>query len=492
MKFIIINSLILISGTLFGQKMTREQYVNKYYQLAVEEMNQYRIPASITLAQGILETENGNSDLCIKAKNHFGIKCQVTWTGMKFIKDDDTKNECFRAYSSAEESFRDHSTFLLRSRYEKLFAFEMTDYRSWAYGLKEAGYATNPNYPLMLIKHIEDLKLYQFDNYGNEATVGDVMSNNQIEKSITSVVSVEEEQAKLKFRKEKANNLDFIIIDSNFNIYELSTQKNIPIKNLMLYNDVENEQTISIGQNFFLQPKKSKNNAGVHEVKPGQSIYDIAQIYGVKVHDIRMHNKLELWEQPSVGEQLFLNTTRENFMKTRPFYELIKEKNKYNQLLHEAQVKLSNNTNVSPYKNIEVQIENPIQNPTQNPIPIQNPTQKLTIENSNEPQWITYKVKPKETLFKISKTYGCNPSDILTWNSLSLESGLSVGQVLKIQTMYPLGIINTPIVPVSNPVEQAKTTKTKVEVRYENGIKIKRKVAMTELYQSMPLKDSIK
>ena len=131
-------------------------------------MNRYKIPASITLAQGLIETESGNSLLASKANNHFGIKCKAEWKGAIFIKDDDTKNECFRAYGAVEESYRDHSLFLLKPRYAKLFSYDMTDYRSWAYGLKEAGYATNPNYPAMLIKYIEELKLYQFDKFGME------------------------------------------------------------------------------------------------------------------------------------------------------------------------------------------------------------------------------------------------------------------------------------------------------------------------------------
>jgi LysM repeat protein len=469
MKFFIINGLLLMSSFIFGQKMTREQYVSKYFQLAVQEMNQYKIPASITLAQGILETESGNSDLCKKAKNHFGIKCQMTWTGMKFIKDDDTKNECFRAYTDDIESFRDHSTFLLRSRYEKLFSYEMTDYRSWAYGLKEAGYATNPNYPLMLIKHIEDLKLYQFDNYGNESSINGL----NVSQTATTLVSAEEEQTRLKLRKERANGLEFIVVDSSFNIYDLSSQKNIPLKNLMLFNEIENEQTISIGQNFFLQAKKSKNNQGIHEVKTGQSIYDIAQIYGVKTIDLRMYNKLDLWEQPFAGEQLFLNSTRDNYIKTRPYADVLNEKNKSQKILIIAQEKLS-------IPSI----------PTKFTIEGSGESSSLkTTSTSDQKQWINYKVKTKETLFKISKNFGCGANDILVWNNLKLEDGLSVGQVVKVLTSFPNGI-NAPVNSTKN--EQAIPVKSNVEVRYENGIKIERKVSMTELYKSLTVKDSVK
>jgi flagellum-specific peptidoglycan hydrolase FlgJ len=139
-------------------------YIQQYKDIAVKEMITYHIPASITLAQGILESNAGRSDLAVKANNHFGIKCHKEWTGMTFYKDDETKNECFRKYNNPAESFNDHSWFLtLRDRYKSLFALEITDYKKWAYGLKSAGYATNPAYADQLIKTIENFALDQFD-----------------------------------------------------------------------------------------------------------------------------------------------------------------------------------------------------------------------------------------------------------------------------------------------------------------------------------------
>lgn len=144
-------------------KMTTEEYISTYKKIARKEMKKHGIPASITLAQGILESGNGNSVLARKAKNHFGIKCTSDWHGKKYYRDDDRPNECFRRYKHVESSFHDHSEFLKRKRYEQLFELDRDDYKGWAYGLKKAGYATNPKYPKLLINIIEKNKLYKYD-----------------------------------------------------------------------------------------------------------------------------------------------------------------------------------------------------------------------------------------------------------------------------------------------------------------------------------------
>lgn len=139
------------------------QYIETYKDIAIEEMNRHGIPASIKLAQGILESGNGTSRLAVETNNHFGIKCTTDWSGGRSYHNDDEENDCFRVYARAEESFRDHSQFLLRRRYEKLFTLRPSDYKGWARGLKEAGYATNPRYADLLIDLIERYELYQFD-----------------------------------------------------------------------------------------------------------------------------------------------------------------------------------------------------------------------------------------------------------------------------------------------------------------------------------------
>src|SRR5687768_17193708 len=162
-KLLFVAILAAISGKLCAQKISPEEYISTYKNMAVREMKRMGVPASITLAQGILETEFGNSDLVKKSNNHFGIKCKSSWTAEGVSHDDDALGECFRTYKDAEGSFRDHSNYLRgNERYAFLFKLDPRDYKAWAYGLKKAGYATNPKYPEMLIRHIEENNLQQY------------------------------------------------------------------------------------------------------------------------------------------------------------------------------------------------------------------------------------------------------------------------------------------------------------------------------------------
>lgn len=151
-------------GQAAGTVSETYNYIDRFYKIAIREMYEYKIPASITLAQGILESSSGQSDLATVANNHFGIKCTSDYSGDTFLKDDDKKDDCFRVYLDAESSYRDHSLFLVnRSRYSFLFNYWIRDYKAWAIGLKKAGYATNPNYPQLLIDVIERYQLYEYD-----------------------------------------------------------------------------------------------------------------------------------------------------------------------------------------------------------------------------------------------------------------------------------------------------------------------------------------
>lgn len=429
--------LLLFTLKMSSQKMTREDYINKYYSLAVEEMNRYKIPASITLAQGLLETENGNSDLCVKAKNHFGIKCKSEWTGPIFIKDDDTKNECFRSYSSDEESYRDHSLFLLKPRYSRLFTHDITDYRSWAYGLKEAGYATNPKYPQILIQFIEELKLFQFDNYGYSNT-NSASKPQETTKKPTIDIALE-----TPLRKKLANQLELVIVNDKFDIYSLATVSKKSISDLMEYNDIHSDQSLRVGQNFFLQKKKDINpDTKKHIALLGESLYDISQIYGVSLKSLRKMNKLEVWENPKVGEEIYLNVSRDDFIKTRPFYEIERERQEKSLklfipiILNEVQ----NGENSKKTDSIKLKNE-----PLVNTTIIENkenetPTPEKKIETlSTGKNWVNHTIKPKETLFRISKIYDCKPNEILEWNGITLEQGLKNGQVIRVFTAYPQG-----------------------------------------------------
>ncbi|MBQ1218542.1 MAG: glucosaminidase domain-containing protein [Bacteroidales bacterium] len=163
-KFFLLAGLVFLSTIVYSQKLSRIQYIQQYKDIEVRQMRMYNIPASIILAQGCLESGNGNSSLAVKANNHFGIKCHTSWKGKTYRHDDDKRRECFRKYNSAVESYEDHSIFLSTGkRYASLFDLKITDYKAWAHGLKAAGYATNPKYAQLLIDIIETYKLYEFD-----------------------------------------------------------------------------------------------------------------------------------------------------------------------------------------------------------------------------------------------------------------------------------------------------------------------------------------
>jgi len=415
-----IVAILMLPFVLFAQKATRESYVVKHYKLAIREMNLYKIPASITLAQGIIETNNGTSRLAVEGNNHFGIKCQKVWTGPTMTHDDDAKGECFRVYTSSEESYRDHSLFLTsRDRYKRLFSYDIKDYKSWAYGLKEAGYATNPNYPQMLIKHIEELKLYEYDFFGTSNSEIDTTNKKNLitpnstldsgQNIIESGKNLVEGSLKVALDSIVTTFLPFVIVNDNFSIEKVAAEKGFTRRELMIFNECEGEQNLTKGQNFFLQRKEIKSHIAVHEAKLGESIYDISQIYGIKQESIRRFNKLENWEQPQVGEAVFLNSVRNTYMKTRTYYELQSEREKMQ----------------------KEKIENELKN-TIKPQKIYIHSSKDSSVMNDSPKMVIHIVKAKETIFSLAKKYGCKPAEINKWNNLD-DAPLQLGQKLTIK-----------------------------------------------------------
>ena len=223
--------------------ITGLNYIERYKDIAISEMNKYGIPASIKLAQALLESGNGNSSLAKDANNHFGIKCGGTWTGKSVLKSDDNPNDCFRVYDNPEQSFKDHSQFLLRKRYEKLFSLNKNDYKGWAKGLKEAGYATNPRYPELLIDLIERYELYKFDAAENtaEKIVREVKVETTIEKKSESgdIPRAEQIKSPLKMviHEVKAGNT----------LYSISKEYNVSVEQIKQFNNLSSDN-LSIGQ----------------------------------------------------------------------------------------------------------------------------------------------------------------------------------------------------------------------------------------------------
>ena len=280
----IVIGLLISTNSAFGQEISRKEYIEKYSSLAVKQMHQYKIPASITLAQGILESNNGNSRLATKANNHFGIKCHG-WEGKKIFADDDKKNECFRNYKNVLESFVDHSLFLNKySRYEFLFDYKITDYKSWAKGLKKAGYATNNNYPEILIKIIEENKLYQFDS-------------KKIDKNLISGKrNIYMHPNKIKY-----------VISKNQETYKtIAKSLNIKLKQILKYNDDDNQSVLNEGTKVFIQPKRNRSKQRIHIVNNGEDLRTISQSYGVKMKSLKKRNQLILKNSLNNGDKLRL------------------------------------------------------------------------------------------------------------------------------------------------------------------------------------------
>ena len=235
------NPATVITENVLIKKYTAAEYIDRFKDIAVAEMNKYGIPASITLAQGLLESGNGNSSLAREANNHFGIKCTSDWKGKTILKDDDAKDDCFRVYKDPEESFRDHSEFLKRARYAFLFELDKDDYKGWATGLKLAGYATNPRYPELLINLIER---YQLDGYDRkESRVEKIKREDKVLEQITQNAPLEK-----KPEAEKA-----------------------PVA-MKIYEVKSGDTLFSLGKRFELTVEELKilNNIQAGDLKPGQ------------------------------------------------------------------------------------------------------------------------------------------------------------------------------------------------------------------------------
>lgn len=301
-----------------GQKITYSQYIETYKDIAISKMNEYRIPASITLAQGLLESGSGNSELAKNANNHFGIKCHKEWSGMTYTMDDDEKNECFRKYASAEESYSDHSYFLTsRARYASLFELDVKDYKGWAYGLKSAGYATNPKYAEMLIRIIEENQLFLYDN----GFTGTIAGKPQPEKKQT-------EEPKTLSRQEKAGSFKFLeVAEGNRRLYlnnnvkltyartddtpqTIARDLGIHAFQILQYNEMGKNEQLQPGQVVYVEPKKKKASVRNHTFKTGESMREISQLYGVKLKSLYRMNGLPEGREPEAGTTLELQKRR--------------------------------------------------------------------------------------------------------------------------------------------------------------------------------------
>jgi LysM repeat protein len=289
--------------------MTTEEYIEEYKHIAIREMKKFKIPASITLAQGILESGSGNSRLAVSGNNHFGIKCHQDWKGKKIYEDDDEKHECFRKYKRAEDSYNDHSAFLTqRGRYSFLFEYGTADYKKWAYGLKKAGYATNPKYPQLLIRLIEKYNLNQYDKKGGGKTKKNLEKPGEVfpfpdESSFKKAYLNSENRQVFENNKTK-----LILVKQGDTFNKIAAEFEIYSWQLFKYNEVDKKHTLQVGEIVYLEKKnrKAEKKYKFHRVKQGENMRKISQIYGIRLKRLYKMNNMPPGVQPETGKVLKL------------------------------------------------------------------------------------------------------------------------------------------------------------------------------------------
>lgn len=311
--------LALLPLSLVAQRITPEDYILTYKDIAMREMKEHKIPASITLAQGLLESGAGNSALAREAKNHFGIKCHKGWDGDTYIMDDDEKNECFRKYDNAEQSFVDHSLFLTtRNRYAALFELDITDYEGWAKGLKAAGYATNPKYAQLLIDRIN---LYDLTKY-DQIALGNMKDDNQLPD-----IAPEDELLELAYSPDNRaafelvdmtpekrfiyenNGVRFVFAKEGETPEQLANDLGVKYKRFCDYNLLNrpDEMVFHSGDVVYIAKLKGRNwKAKKHTVEEGETLRDVALRFAVRPDMIMLHNNLEEGARLQKGQMLWL------------------------------------------------------------------------------------------------------------------------------------------------------------------------------------------
>lgn len=301
----ILCCVLLVSA----QRQSTLEYIDKWDEVAVQQMHAHGIPASITLAQGILESGSGNSDLSKKSNNHFGIKCGSSWKGKSVRYDDDRKRECFRKYPNASQSFHDHSDFLQRDRYANLFELRTTDYKGWAKGLKKAGYATDPKYPHKLIDLIEKYDLARYDKMPPGPLAdpnAPVLASTTPIFTGTDDTDIVVDMSNRHQIGDHKNNIKFIKVKQGDTYYSISEEFDMALWQIYKYNDLAESDALHPGDVIFLQPKRGKAKSSMHTVATGETLRDISQEHGIKLKKLCKYNGITQSHTPKAGDKLKL------------------------------------------------------------------------------------------------------------------------------------------------------------------------------------------
>ncbi|MEY4626366.1 MAG: hypothetical protein RL003_338 [Bacteroidota bacterium] len=363
-------SLFVCQG-LSAQLMSTRQYIDSFKFVAMQEMRAHGVPASITLGQGVLESASGNSKLAKNCNNHFGIKCRSNWTGKFCLADDDAKDECFRGYETAFDSYRDHSLFLKGGkRYFLLFELSATDYKGWANGLREAGYATNPNYGNILIGVIEKYRLSQYDSMV-------IFGEDFYAPGVTAPATPTE-----------VNGIQAIMAKPGETPEQVAERYNMSTWQIYKYNDISKGDMLSPGEIIYLKPKRRRAIENNHTVKNGETMREISQKYGVKVKHLYKLNRLEPGLEVRPGEVINLKEKRE----TSPAI-------------------LERNDNPSQVNAVDLILN------------------QRSITQENKPKGTVYEVQAGETLQDIAQRMNVTALDLARWNNLDGYT-VATGQIL--------------------------------------------------------------
>lgn len=392
---------VLLAGKSFAQPpQVISDYVLKFKDIAIEEMKRTGVPAAITLAQGIHETSAGQSELVIKSNNHFGIKCKSEWTGPSVSHDDDARGECFRKYSSPYDSYRDHSDFLAsRSHYASLFKLDPTDYEAWAKGLKKAGYATNPKYPQILIKLINDYNLQDYtliamgsktDNGQNEIWAKNKQEENTPVAAVAQAVDVAPQRTIYPAGVFKINDTKVVFVAKGTSFLALANEHDVQLNRLFEFNDMRPQEVAATDQLIYLQRKRKTGASEFHIVAKGENLFEIAQAEAIRLESLQAYNFLKNNMQPRVGEKLYLHEQAPAMPRLTTAAAIISFFSKSNDLAKGPDAK------------------------------------------TKEEIYFVHTVQLKETMYSISKKYSVSPEDILEWNGLQ-NMALKTGQQLRIK-----------------------------------------------------------
>lgn len=467
-KFLLAVSFLIGFVTLLqAQNMTTQQYIDTYKNLAIEEMRRSGVPAAITLAQGVVETQSGNGTLCLQSNNHFGIKCKNTWTGKTIRYDDDAAQECFRVYESARDSYRDHSDFLRSNpRYAFLFQFDGDDYKSWAYGLKQAGYATNKTYPQQLIKIIDDYNLQQYTliamgkavpEAGNAATDRALYAGAPARRE-GRASSPENSYGKRAVSYPKGifeiNGRKAIYVQAGTSLIQVANQRNLRLRKLVRFNDLENDNPPAAGMILFLQKKSKKGSRQFHSVANGETMLDVAQAEGIQLRWLRRRNKMHEGEEPAAGQRLTLDGFASAAPRLAKNTRVLKEEDKEppedfspRKAIEDIKEEVAKTTATAPAPAAETA---PPPSQQQGGVPV------AMIEDLKKAGQVTtsagtsgakvlpapsspapvrkaaaqyHDVQPKETLYGIAKMYNRTVTQLQEWNNLQ-GSDIKIGQRL--------------------------------------------------------------